>query len=305
MLGSKRFAALVLLLLISTFAVGCSGSDAESGGGDAGAGGGMTQEELGAPEAPREILSDEGIAYDSVGSGGDMGQRSASEIPNVGPSVIKTATLRLEVKRGGFRGSVQEAIDAVERHGGFVLSTEIGGGDATRGSLVLRVPAEQFESTLGELKGMAEDVLSESVAGQDVSQEFVDLQARLRNYEAQESVLLGLMDKATTVSASIRVQRELQNVQMEIERLRGRINFLQDQTAYSTISLDLSEAPKGAPAPKGAFGKAWAQAKQTFVSVVSAVIVGSGFVLPVAILAAIAALIIRLLRPRIPGPKQA
>lgn len=303
MLGSKRFAALVLLLLISAFAVGCSGGDAESSGGDAGAGGGVTQEELDAPEAFREG-ADEGVAYDSVGTN-DAEQRSASEIPNVGPSVIKTATLRLEVKRGGFRGSVQEAIDAVERHGGFVLSTEIGGGDATRGSLVLRVPAEQFESTLGELKGMAEEVLSESVAGQDVSQEFVDLQARLRNYEAQESVLLGLMDKATTVSASIRVQRELQNVQMEIERLRGRINFLQDQTAYSTISLDLSEAPKGAPAPKGAFGKAWAQAKETFVSVVSAVIVGSGFVLPVAILAAIAALIIRLLRPRIPGPKQA
>lgn len=292
MTSKKRFPLLVLALTIMLLGAACSGSDGgddSSGGADGVAGDGAVVEQSDGAEAP---VSD-------LGNGGGGQDNSATSLPDIGPAVIKTAVVKLEVKEGSFQDSIQEAIDVAERHGGFVLESEVGSDDEKTGSVVLRIPAEQFESALGELKDLAVDggVTSERISGQDVSQEFVDLQSRLRNFEAQESVLLGLMDKAATVSDSIRVQRELGNVQLEIEQLRGRLNFLEDQTQFSTITLGMSEAGAAKPEPAGTIEKAWQNAKDTFGAVVTAVIVGAGFVLPIAFLALIALLAVRFLRP--------
>lgn len=305
-------AAIVVLLLVLSFFVGCSSGGDDSGGeAGSGDGGGSVlvesseglSDESGADDTPvLDAVAAEEAGSAGGGSTGSGGERPGQylEVPTSGPDVIKTAQLNLEIEKESLRSSVQEAIDVTKRHGGFVLSSGIGDGKTGRGSLVLRVPAAQFESALAELKGIGE-VDHEGITGQDVSQEFVDLQSRLRNYEAQEAVLLGLMEKAKTVMASIRVQHELQQVQLEIERLRGQLNYLEDQTSYSTITVDMVEvgaAPE--PKPEGTLAKAWAQAKETFLGVVSATIVGAAFVLPVALLIALAGLVYRVfVRPRI------
>lgn len=286
----KRFPLLLLALTIMLLGAACSGDDSDqASGGDGGGEAQTVSDESGSADLP--VLSAEGS--------GRAQFDSAAALPDIGPSVIKTAKIAIEVEGDTFQGSVQEAIDTAERHGGFVLSSQIGSDDERSGSIVVRVPAEQFESALSELKGLAVEggVTSQEVSGQDVSQEFVDLESRLRNFEAQEAVLLGLMEKAATVSDSIRVQRELGNVQLEIEQLRGRLNFLKDQTQYSTITLGMSEAGAAKPEPAGAIEKAWKNAKDTFAAVVTAVIVGAGFVLPIAFLALIALLAVRFLRP--------
>lgn len=291
MASRKRLPLLLMTLTLLLFGAACAGGN-DSGGGDGGAA------VLAPEEAPAEGMDE--AAGDGDGGGLDYAQGdSATTLPDIGPAVIKTAKVKIEVEDGSFQGSVQEAIAIAERHGGFVLESQVGGIDEGTGSVVLRIPAEQFESALGELKDLAVDggVESERVSGQDVSQEFVDLQSRLRNYEAQETVLLGLMEKAATVSDSIRVQRELTNVQLEIEQLRGRLNFLKDQTQFSTITLGMREAGAAEPKPTGTIAKAWDQAKETFGAVVSAVIISTGFIVPVALLALIALLAVRLLRP--------
>ncbi|MBK5229369.1 MAG: DUF4349 domain-containing protein [Actinobacteria bacterium] len=292
MTSPKRLRLPLLALTVLLLGAACAGNDDSSAGGDSGA---AAIEESGARELADVPVADEGggTSYGSIQS------ESAAALPDIGPSVIKTAKIAIEVEGDSFQASVQEAIDTAERHGGFVLSSQIGSDDERSGSIVVRVPAEQFESALSELKGLAVEggVTSQKVSGQDVSQEFVDLRSRLRNFEAQETVLLGLMEKAATVSDSIRVQRELGNVQLEIEQLRGRLNFLEDQTQYSTITLGMSEAGAAKPEPAGAIEKAWQNAKDTFAAVVTAVIVGAGFVLPLAFLALIALAAIRFLRP--------
>lgn len=292
MTSPKRLRLPLLALTVLLLGAACAGNDDSSAGGDSGA---AAIEESG----PRELFADLPVANDGGGGSDGFQFDSAAALPDIGPSIIKTAKIAIEVEGDTFQGSVQEAIDTAERHGGFVLSSQIGSDDERSGSIVVRVPAEQFESALSELKGLAVEggVTSQKVSGQDVSQEFVDLQSRLRNFEAQETVLLGLMEKAATVSDSIRVQRELGNVQLEIEQLRGRLNFLEDQTQYSTITLGMSEAGAAKPAPAGAIEKAWQNAKDTFAAVVTAVIVGAGFVLPLAFLALIALAAIRFLRP--------
>ncbi len=187
--------------------------------------------------------------------------------------------------------------DVARRLDGLVQSAAIDDTGDRSGTLAIRVPSASFEAALNELDAIG-DVKRQVIEGEDVGEEFVDLQARLRNGQAQERVLLRLMDQADTVKASIRVQRELERVQQGIEQLQGRLRFLADQTSLSTITVELREAGAG-PARVGTLGRAWDEAVDAFFSVISAVVVGAGFVLPMALFALLVALVVRRVRPRL------
>ena len=133
-----------------------------------------------------------------------------------------------------------------------------------------------------------------------MSQEFIDLDARIRNYESQEAVLLRLMAETNTIDESIRVQHELQSIRLEIERLKGRLRYLRNQAAMSTISMRLVEVGvvPGDPPKIGVLGKAWDRAVAGALAVVAAVIVGAGVLFPIALMIAIGLVILRLLRPK-------
>jgi hypothetical protein len=296
MFTQRRSLPVVLAVVVMGFVGACSGGsdDSSTGGGD-GAGGGTLAEtdSLGAPS--QRGVSFEGTTSASDG-GGETLDQTGSGIPGTPPRVIKTADIRIAVPKDEFRESVQSSVDVAERNGGFVNSTTVN-EDNDSGSVTIRVPAERFEAALGELKQIG-DVESETISGTDVTQEFVDLEARKRNLEAQEAVLLDLMDDATSISGTIKVQRELQPIQLEIERLQGRINYLEDQTDMSTITVAFGPAAAAPSKPTNAIEKAWENAKDTFVAVISAVVMGAGFVIPIAVLLALVALAVRWLRPR-------
>ena len=261
----------------------CSASD-----GDGAAGGGASEARpLPAEEAPR-------ASQDAQGAVGAM---SAAHLPELGPAVIKTATVKVSVDGDEVQQAVDEATGVAGRLGGFVASTTLTGGDHASGTVVIRVPSDAFEEALGALRDLG-DVEHETVSGEDVSQEFIDLQARLRNWQAQEAVLLRLMERSRTVTDTIRVQGELSRVQLEIERLRGRLTYLEDQTSLGTITATFV-APGGAPPRPTTLARAWEEAVDAMLTVVSAVIVGAGFLLPLAVLAGAVALAIRSLRPRL------
>jgi hypothetical protein len=281
-------AVLALAAAAAVFSVGGGAGDSQNSGGGSAAPaiGGRVRNEFQAADGARGVEERAAPA-----------PQSASRLPTVGPSVIKTGDLRVRVPNGDFRQSVQEVVSIAGRYpGGFVLSTSIGGGEARFGTIVIRVPARSFERVLTDLEGLGE-VRSENVTGQDVTQEFIDLEARLRNSRSQEAVLLRLMDKASTVTDTIRVQGELQAVQLEIERLTGQLRYLEDQTSLGTLTVSLVEAG-AAPQPAGTLQRAWKQALENTLGVVAAVIVGAGVVIPVALLVLVALLIVRQLRPR-------
>jgi hypothetical protein len=220
--------------------------------------------------------------------------------------VIKTARLSLTVRPGTFQERFQQATAIAGGHGGFVASSGTSEGKLRSGSLVLRVPARDFETAMGEIRRLGR-VRSQSISGEDVTGRIVDLQARLRNWQAQEAVLLRLMAKATSIEDSIVVQRQLQEVQLQIEQIKGQLGALEDQTEFSTISVSLSEAGFVPPKeePKGlSFGRAWELATRGFVAVLAAVLVGLGYIVPILMLgAALAASVLayRRLR-RVPTP---
>ena len=138
----SRWAALILAGVLAFMGVACSGGDDDSaaseGGGSSDSG--VAREVEG--QAAEESTDDRTSAAPA--------SRSALSIPAVGPSVIKTATLKVEVAHDGFQDAYGAVIDVARKKGGFVLSTNTSGDDARTGSITLRVPADSFESALNE-----------------------------------------------------------------------------------------------------------------------------------------------------------
>jgi len=232
-----------------------------------------------------------GEPLEAADQGGTAPAAEVAGLPALGPAVIKTADLEVEVE--GFADAMSRATSVAARYQGFVVSTSTGGAEARRGTIVLRVPAERFEDAMNDLRGLGE-VRRQRVAGEDVGQEFVDLEARLRHLDAQERVMLGLFDEAATVADTIRIQNELSGIQLQIEEIEGRLRYLRDQTSLSTISVTLAEEGVAAP---GAFDRAWERAVDGFLSVLAALVVGLGYVLPFAAIGLGGLLVYRRVRP--------
>ena len=125
---------------------------------------------------------------------------------------------------------------------------------------------------------------------------------RLATWKAQEAALIRLMARAASVDDTLRVQTQLQRVQLTIEQLRGQIRLLNDQTANATITVSLAEA--GTPTPSAekvtnpSLGQGWRHAIAGFFGVLFAVVVGAGYVLPIAAFAVVVWLVIRWARRR-------
>jgi len=104
---------------------------------------------------------------------------------------------------------------------------------------VVRVPAAQFNQAMEEIRATGLRIVQEKIAGQDVTEEFMDLEARIKNQKALESQFIEIMKRAAKVDDALSVQRELAEVRTEIEKLEGRRRFLENQSSLSTINVTL------------------------------------------------------------------
>ena len=300
-------AATVVLSGLVGAAAGCA-----NGAGSPGAAGGGAA----AAKAPAALGAANGKQFGSAapaqgaparspagaGSGGgaaDGSPEARADAPAPIPSaVIKTATLDLRVRHGRFGRAMTAAANLAERFGGYVSRQTSFGTRIHDGTLVMRVPARTFERAREAVEKLGRPT-NEVVSGRDVTRQLVNLGARLGNLESQQRALRALMRRAETVSDTIRVQGVLQGVELQIEEIQGELNYLHDRTSMSTISVAVHEA--GArPAPPQHASAIWkdgARAAHGAVAVVGAVIVGAGYVVPLAILALLAVLLGRLAAP--------
>ena len=160
--------------------------------------------------------------------------------------VIKTADLSLQVDSA--RDAEASLRVLVGQLGGYVVKVETSGTDESMTShVIFRVPAERFDQALSGVQGLAKKVLSRTVGGDDVTEEFVDLEARLKNLEATRDRLQSFLDKAENVDDALKVNQSLSDLQGQIEQLKGRKQFLERSAALSTISVTLSPLPAIAP----------------------------------------------------------
>ncbi len=176
-------------------------------------------------------------------------------------------------------------------------------------TVVARVPAASFSGALEQIRAAGERVLQEKVTGQDVTEEYLDLEARIRTQKALEAQFLEIMKQARKVEEALNVQRELASVRTEIERLEGRRRFLDNQSSLSTITVSLTTPDPIVTATTEGFGDSVKRAFGNSVNVAAAIILGLiQFVIvlvPVALLVGIPAwLVWRVARRRVAWEKK-
>lgn len=128
--------------------------------------------------------------------------------------------------------------------GGDVMSlSQSGSGEQRSASLTLRVPADKFNDALRALRSLADvEVLSSNVDSKDVTEQFVDLEARLRAKQAEETRYLALLARADKIEDILRIDQVLNAVRTQIEQLTGQLNSMKSRTTFSTISLSITPA---------------------------------------------------------------
>ena len=176
-------------------------------------------------------------------------QSSAAQQPPVGEQrlIVKTANLTLLVPDVAQTSSKAQGL--AETLGGFVVTaTQREEGGRPAATVQMRVPAQRFDEAMAQLKGMAERVQNEQVSSKDVTEEFVDTDARLRNLRATEQRYLDLLARASSVEDILKIEQQLSSVRGQIEQLQGRLNFLQRSAELSTITVEL-RLPAAAQAP--------------------------------------------------------
>lgn len=185
--------------------------------------------------------------------------------------IIKDAELTMEVDSPIDTQSRVTSI--VEAHGGFVVtsqSTQRSSDDPGQRvidvSLVIRVPSNQFGPTRDEILSLSKNVLDKKTTGQDVTEEFIDLEARIKTQLALEAQFIEIMKQAHKVEDALEVQRQIAEVRTQIEKLEGRKRFLENRSSLSTITVNLKAPNTVLVSPTG-FGREIKEAASESVTI--------------------------------------
>ncbi len=174
-------------------------------------------------------------------------QASTSQI-ETGPvdrKIIRNAELGIEAEKPE---EIQDRIGSIaQSKGGFVVASQQRSIDPRVSvrdvvEMSVRVPADKFAETIAEIKAGPGRILTETIKGEDVTEEFIDVEARLRAKKALEQQFMEIMKRANTVDDALSVQSQLADVRSEIEKIEGRRRFIENQASLSTISIKI-QAP--------------------------------------------------------------
>lgn len=293
----KKF---LVVLGILAVAAACGGAGTGAGGVESG--------------PPHQVSKPVTGSGQSTGSGGgSTGSGYTSVVPVLqGPPVIRQAQLGIQVGSGTFDSKLSQVRTIVEASGGYIAGTnaQVTTGfnqqdtSIKSGTINFMVPAANFDTTIDQVAKVG-NLRSEQITGTDVSAQYVDLNARLANAQAQRDAMLALLKQATNINDIINIQNQIGQITSQIEQLKGQIKYLDDNTAYSSVTVTLTEAPATSASSSDSWGFATAlnDAAHNFVATINYFIAGLGAVGPFLVLAGIGLLL--WWRRRAPVPRRA
>ena len=202
---------------------------------------------------------DDFAVSESVGFAGDaeiaMGRSLVAPTPSSGIAprpdvanrkVITNSSMSLMVR--DVRAAIASIKDKVSDEGGYVVDTNINTPEfGESGTIVVRVPLESLDSTLEEFRGLAVKVVSENISGNDITDQYIDIEERLDRLESTKARFEGILDQAEDVDEILRVQREILNLQNQIDSYVGQLNYLDGASSTTLIRIYLSTDELGLP----------------------------------------------------------
>ncbi|WAA11727.1 DUF4349 domain-containing protein [Fervidibacillus halotolerans] len=183
-----------------------------------------------------EPVEEDGAYADEVEKVPDEGN-----ISNLNRKIIYTAYLEIEVK------DYEQAFDEISRHatnnGGYVVESSMSAttNNQMKGQVTVRIPQEHFQTFLDQVKNVSNKVKKSSVQGQDVTEEYIDLESRLKSKRIVEDRLLNFMENAEKTTDLLAISKDLAEVQEEIESIIGRMNYLKNRADLATVTIFMSE----------------------------------------------------------------
>ena len=204
-----------------------------------------------ATSAPLMIDPQEVVKKQVSGTSGPAGQAApGGTLAASQRKIISDASISVQVEAAQDAANAVQAI--AEGLGGFVEHLNISGDvDDKRATMIIRVPQAQFLTALERIEALGK-VLSKNMGSEDVSERFIDLEARLNSALREEKSFLSLLDKSSTVSDVLAIERELARVRLEIERFQGQLNFLTRRVDLATITVSFDPPSLSGPKPPSA-----------------------------------------------------
>lgn len=206
-------------------------------------------EEAAATEAPAQDASNapvapaEGETASTLKEGSVYETGSTDNVAVTTHLIIKNADMRLLVEDSDV--AIDRITQAVGDSGGYIISSRVwnqahfDGKNYKYATITMGVPVLTFERTLNRLRDLSLDVLDENASGEDVTDQYVDLQSQLVNLEATRERIKSFLDQAKTVEEALLINQQLSEIERQIEEIKGRINYLQDRSSFSTITVNI------------------------------------------------------------------
>ena len=233
----RRLLSIVVLMIVALSVVACGGRATETFTEESSVGGAVPEMPAMEPMADSVAMEAELAAAGEFDSSG----QTASQLP-VGQERLIIRTADMSIIAADTEATLAQIAALADSSGGWVVSSNVyqSTDTAKTGYVQIRVPAEGFQSILDAIGGMAVEVTNLSTSGQDVTEEYVDLSARLGNLEATAARLRTFLDEARNVEEALSVSNELSRVEGEIEALKGRMQYLEQSAAYSSIAVNVT-----------------------------------------------------------------
>lgn len=178
------------------------------------------------------------MAKATSAAGYEPSSATGSSIPE--QKIIRTAEIRIEVRNVSV--SAEQVQEVAKRYKGLIQSSSVSAGSQNRysGTVTIRIPAQYFDQALADIMSLGK-VLSSSINADDVTEEYVDLVAQRDSLTNQLTQYNRLLEKGSNVSEILEVQKEIERVQVQLDRIVGRMKYLDNRIALSTITVSLSE----------------------------------------------------------------
>ncbi|CAM4005620.1 DUF4349 domain-containing protein [Lederbergia lenta] len=180
--------------------------------------------------------------------------------------IIHQAQLHLNVE------NIEQSLHSFEKkvndYGGYIVESNVyrENEDAMNGMITVRIPEKHFQPFLKDAEGEATKVLERNVTGLDVTEQYVDLESRLKSKRVVEERLLNFMEKAEKTEDLLKISDDLSKVQEEMEVLVGQIKYLENQTSYSTINISMQESRVVVPGIDNKNLNTWEKTKKQLVT---------------------------------------